>query len=542
MANQLKSMLGRTGEFFRQAGKKKLIIMGASAALVIAAGVIGALLMNRVNYTVLYSGLSAEEAGTIKSQLDEMGVSSKVRGTDAILVPEEDADEVRIELASEGYPSTGLNYDIFSNSSELGSTDLERQTYLQYQLQENMRATIKQMSKIKDCIVIVNLSTSSSFVLSSDTAEASVAVMLNLEDGESLSDSEARTIGKFVAKCVPELDCENISIVDSNMNYYNILDDDTDGVNGGAYTTTQQELTERMRGVLEDQAIAVLEPAIGSSNLAVSVNVVLNFDNKKTSEIKFSSPFEDGTDGIVRSSEVLNELSGDGSETGASGEAGTDSNGVSANEYVYDEGIGNVTSKSSSETYNYEINQIQTEIEKAQGTIERLSVSVLINSNVDGIGDYKEEVNSLIANAIGVDPEYITVELIPFVQSSGEAGFNDYLSQNEQALKDYSRSRLIRAGIIAGGVLLAAAILLIFLRRGKKRQQVKAAAAEAEMNAAKVAAGTKPAQTDSKIEIENMLDKLAIQKSGETEVVEELMERYPETVVQILRTWLAEDQ
>ncbi len=38
-----------------------------------------------------------------------------------------------------------------------------------------------------------------------------------------------------------------------------------------------------------------------------------------------------------------------------------------------------------------------------------------------------------------------------------------------------------------------------------------------------------------------MLDKLIMKKSDETEVIEELVEKYPETVVQVLRTWLAED-
>ncbi|NCC69415.1 MAG: hypothetical protein EOM14_14735, partial [Clostridia bacterium] len=436
-------------------------------------------------------------------------------------------------------------YDIFSNSSELGATDLERQTYLQYQLQENMRTTIQKMNKIEDCVVIVNLSDSSSFVLSSNTTEASVAVMLSLEKGETLEDSEARSIGEFVAKCVPGIKYENISIVDSDLNYYDILlDESTGGGSGGDYTTTQQELTERMREVLNDQVVSVLEPAMGTSNLAVSVNVELNFDKETTSEVLFSPPIEGKDDGLVRSSEVMTELSSDGSGDVASGEAGTDSNGVSATEYVNDDVTGNLIGKSTSETFNYEINEVRTDIEKAQGTIKSLSVSVIINSNVEGIENYREQVVNLIANAISVDPEYITVELIPFVQRSGESGFNDYLSQSEQELQAYNMSRLIRAGIIAGSILVAAAVLLIFLRRKRKKKEKtsgEAAAAEADANASSTHIGTNFSPEESRPNVEEMLGKLTMKKQGETEIVEELMERYPETVVQILRTWLAED-
>lgn len=540
MANQIKSMLSRASDSFRKIEKKKRLLIAASVSVVIAAGVIGALLLNRVSYAVLYSGLSAEEAGAIKALLDERGVQAKVQGMDTICVPEEEADEIRIALAAEGYPSTGLNYDIFSNSSALGATDLERQTYLQYQLQENMRATIRRMNKISDCIVIVNLSNASSFVLSNNTTDASAAVMVSLEPGETLTNAEARSIGEFVAKCVPNLAYENISIVDSDINYYDILSDDGPGAAGkGEYTLTQYELTERMKAVFTDQAVSVLEPALGTKNLAVSVNVALNFDRETSSEVKFSSPLEDGEDGIVRSSDVLNELTGSGLEAGAAGEAGTDSNGVSAGEYVYGGEDDGLVSRRASETYNYEINEIRTDIEKAQGTVKDLSVSVLVNSNVEGVANYKDEIENLVANAIGVDPAYITVELMPFVQSSGEMGFSDYLAQSEQAMAAYHRSRLIRAGIIAGAIVVCAAIVLI-ARLFRKRK--KARAEMAAVGSATAAAAGSAFKSDSPgADVEQMLDKLIMKKSDETEVIEELVEKYPETVVQVLRTWLAED-
>jgi flagellar M-ring protein FliF len=149
-------------------------------------------------------------------------VKAKAEGTDTILVPEVQADELRIRARAQGYPSTGLNYDIFPIPTEVGSTDLERQTYLQYQLQENMRTTICRMSRVRGCIVIVNLATSSSFVLSDNATEASVAVLLSLENNETLTNAEAKTIGAFVMKCVPKLKLENVSIVDSEMHYYDI--------------------------------------------------------------------------------------------------------------------------------------------------------------------------------------------------------------------------------------------------------------------------------------------------------------------------------
>ena len=76
----------KISELFKKAGKKKVIIFSILLAAAIIIGIVGAIALNRIEYTVLYSGLDPSEAGTIKELLDELGVKSKVSGTDTILV------------------------------------------------------------------------------------------------------------------------------------------------------------------------------------------------------------------------------------------------------------------------------------------------------------------------------------------------------------------------------------------------------------------------------------------------------------------------
>ena len=87
----MQSIFKRTSEF-QNVEKKKLILFITLATVVIVAGIVGAVLLNQVHYTVLYSGLDASEAGTIKTLLDGKGVKSKVQGTSTILVPDDQAD------------------------------------------------------------------------------------------------------------------------------------------------------------------------------------------------------------------------------------------------------------------------------------------------------------------------------------------------------------------------------------------------------------------------------------------------------------------
>lgn len=503
------------------------------AAVVVIAGIVGAVLLNQVHYTVLYSGLDASEAGTIKTLLDGKGVQSKVQGTSTILVPKDQADTLRIELASEGYPSSGLNYDIFSGSSALGSTDLERKTLLQYQLQENMRSTIKLMDKVQDCIVIVNLASNSSFVVSDNTTQASVAVMLNLKNGQTLSNAEAKTIGEFVMKCVPELKAENVSIVDSKMNYYNILSD-SGNADASEYSASQQQMTEQMKDILSQQVLKVLEPAIGNGNVAVSVNLNLDFDKQMVNKVEFSPPIDGESSGLVRSSEELYNAVGAG--TGASGTAGTESNGTGTPAYVSGAASPSGAETNSTKTYNYELNEIQTQIEKAQGAIQNLSVAVLVNSKVNGADAHVDTIKNLVAKSIGVKSDYISVELMPFVSNSN---LDSVFEKNQQTVNTLSRNKTI-VNIVEIAAILAGAIIIIRLFRKKPASIIPAPTAATAMGTYDVrltAGETLPEQT---VEDINMAD-LVMKKSSEAEKIEELMDRYPETVAQILRTWLAEE-
>ncbi len=75
--------------------------------------------------------------------------------------------------------------------------------------------------------MIINSEPESLFVLSDDETEASASVMLEVEDGKSLTNTEVKAIANLVLKGVPGLKLENISIVDSAMNLYNVTEEKT---------------------------------------------------------------------------------------------------------------------------------------------------------------------------------------------------------------------------------------------------------------------------------------------------------------------------
>jgi flagellar M-ring protein FliF len=522
-------------EFLAMKRRSRIMLVAAIvAALVIS--ITTTVLLNRTKYAVLYSGLDSSTAGEILNALSKDGVDAKMQGDSSILVPADQVSTVKAKLAAEGYPKTGLNYDTFSDTSKFGSTDAETQARLQYTLQENIRTTINEMDKIKDSIVIVNLPQNSSYVVSNTKTAATAAVMLQLDSGETIDDSEAVSIAKFVMKSVPELQMKNISIVDDRMHSYDLTGSSSASEK---YSATQMQLAEEMKKTLTDQALKILEPVVGTGNVSVSVNLALNFDKKTQSSVQFSPPVEGETEGMLRSKQESSSYSGTNGTT-SSDAAGTASNGVSGTQYQ----TGNTSAGNSGDntlTYNYELNEIQTKLEKAQGTVKDLSVSVLINSKASGAKKAASSASKLVANAIGVKKNYITVSSLPFVQSAGGSSFSSLLQASQSAGRQALLLSILKIVIPCLTILLVAVLVLRHLKRKRKDEE------EAEALDMDVEEGEAPRNAEGRpvkrkpVTNEDLADDLMQSKSGEAEKVEKLVEEYPDAAVQILRNWLTEN-
>ncbi|MDD5018159.1 MAG: flagellar basal-body MS-ring/collar protein FliF, partial [Eubacteriales bacterium] len=264
-------------------GKRIRFIVLISIIIVII--VVTSVLLNRTSYAVLYSGMEAADAGEVMSVLSDMGIEAKAEGDDTILVADDEVDTVRLELAAEGYPSSGFNYDIYESASGLGVTDKEKQVYYQFQLQENLRQTIVQLDKVEAAVVNLDLGQGSSFVLSDDEEDATASVVLTLAEGEELSSSEVSAITQLVSKSISGLKAENVSIIDSNMNLYSTED-------GGTVKSadSQLELQMSVQQSLQQQIINLLSPVFGEDNVRAEVSGMLNFDTKVTEYTEYSSP------------------------------------------------------------------------------------------------------------------------------------------------------------------------------------------------------------------------------------------------------------
>ena len=547
MGDFFKNTFGKIAEYFKNLEKGQKTRFFVFAFLAVAIVVAASVLLNQKSYTVLYSGMEAQDAGEVLSLLKEMDVDAKPQGTDTILVESNQADSVRMQLAADGYPKSGLNFDIFSNASGLGMTDMEKRVYYQFQLQENLGQVIKKMEKIDDAVVSLSLAQESAYVLSEDEKPASASVLLKIKEGAELEPSEARTIAELVSKSVSGLSLDDVRIVDSNMKLYSLDEVEEEPVQTAQQTYemigTQLALQNTVQDRIQQQVINLLTPVFGEGRVFAEVSVKLNFDKQKSESVEFAPPLENGTEGLAVSMQELAEsIKGDAAATGV---PGMDSSGGTSTTTIYPEletDEDSIYSKVSRET-NLELNETRTQIDNAQGQVLDLSVGVVINGT-DMEEDYSENVQSLVANAIGVETAKVSVEMIPFFQLETDEGpgieeaFNSQKEMMSQAVSASTMRTLITAGTV---VLVFLIGLLAVATLRKKPAPVMYAVNEESGAMMDLQAGEEdilptieepePVEVPEIPEIENTT----------LSSLEKYIEKSPDAVVQLLRNWLSDD-
>lgn len=523
MANALTKLPSKILESFKKMSKGQRTRIIVLAIIVIVIIITASVYLNQKNYTVLYSGMDPSDAGRVLSTLTEMGVDAKAQGSNTILVAEDQADTVRMQLAAQGIPGSGVSYDIFQSASGLGVTEMEKQVYYQFQLQENLRQTINKMNKVDDSVVNIDLGEDSSYVLSSNKQPATASVMLSLKNGEKLSTGEVEAIAELVSNSISGMTAEDVRIVDSQMNLYKSGGDDV-----ATSVDTQMGLQSSVQQQLQSQVIGMLSPVFGESNVLAEVNVKLNFDNKVTESVQFEPPAE-GTEGLVVSMKELIEAIGSDSEGSV---AGIDANG-SASEYLAAlEGDGSSAYYNISREANYELNQTKTQIEEAKGKIEDLSVSVVLNSN--SAEDYTTEVVALVATAIGVPEDRVTVQMLPFQEAAQSEEVANALQLQQEMLSSVQNASTMRLVIMAVTGLVVLIILFMIIRMFRKN---RAPEGGVEYIADEVIIpGAMPVQSEPDVNLEDLEA-----DDNKMSILEDYISKNPESVANLLRNWLNEE-
>ncbi len=328
------------------------IIIGCIVGVVTVAGWLG-----KVTYQPLYTNLDPAEAAEITGYLTDRGISYKLgAGGTAIEVPEGDLYEARIGLASEGLPHSGtVGYSIFDETN-LGMTDFLQKLNFRRALEGELARTISSLNEVQAARVHIVIPEERLFA--EQQKEATASVVLKLRRIGGLSKSQINGITNLVASSVEGLQPNNITIVDYDGN---MLSSRTSGDELAVMTGTQIEMTRQVERGLEEKAQSMLDGVLGPGKGIVRVTAELNFQQySKTSELYDPNM-----------TAVVSEQRTEGANTASK------KNGEIA-ENTEDE-------RSEITVTNYEVSKTIEQVNNAIGTIDRMSVAVLLDGNYRSI-------------------------------------------------------------------------------------------------------------------------------------------------------------
>ena len=504
----------------------------AGGVLLLALAIVFGVRSSQVEWETLYVNLESSQAAECYTKLEGLGYQVKIEGTGTIKVQKGKADEARLRLQQEGFPQNGFSYDLYSQGAALGATEADKKMYAQFQAEQNIAFMLKRYAMIEDATVMVVLAEQSQFALSDTARPASATVVLTLKQGYTLSAAEAQTIRNAVAASLAGLQPENVVLSDTNMQLYRESGDDYTSATGDRLS-----LVKKTQDLIQSQVYNLLAPVFGSANVTVSANVKLDFDKKNVRTITYTPPGDEENMGIIVSMRQTAERTTD--DPAAGGTVGFDANGAApwypgmtddtnANYYQYTQEL------------NAEVNEVREQIEEAQGDITALSVAVFLDAG-DEWEPAMAEVRSMVAAAVGVDADYITIMRTPFKVNEEYTTLVQQQQEQQQQQQEASnaalRQRLILIGAIVGGVILLASFVLAILALRKRAQRKKAEAEERarreqELFEARLAAQQEEAQTVVAEDTE---------ATKRLNYIKELTENTPEMIAQLLRNWLTDD-
>lgn len=354
---------------------KSLTIGKRIALLILAVGSIAGFvfLMNwagNPEFLPLYSNLDANDAGIILNRLKEQKIPYRLSGNGStILIPQERIYETRMELASQGLPQGGsIGFELFDDT-KLGMTEFAQNVNYQRALQGELVRTINGFAEVESCRVHIVIPEKSLFI--DDQESSSASVVLKLHHGKWLTQQQVQGIVHLVSSSVSRMSPENVTVVDSSGR---LLTGRNDPSGTATLSSDQLDYQAKVERKLENQVLTMLEKALGANRAIVRVSCALDFKRHEMTEERYFPENQ-----VIRSEQMFNETTREVDPI-PQGIPGIQSNlpETSPAQNKTAEGE-NTTFAKQDRTVNYEIGKLTSRTLEPVGTMERISVAVLVD-------------------------------------------------------------------------------------------------------------------------------------------------------------------
>ncbi|MCZ8156420.1 MAG: flagellar basal-body MS-ring/collar protein FliF [Leptospira sp.] len=564
MPEPLQKILDNIKELFNKLDKTKKLILGGVLLTVLVAVVILSNVSSQKNRIVLFKDLDPKDFSEVTKKLDALGYSYGTSETSLITVDPDQRQEIVTKLAQENLIPAGVSgwelFDIEKFTETQFDKDIKKYRALKGAIEKSLM-TLRPIERAD-----VNIAMPEADLFEANSYPVKASVILHFRPGvEGLSKKEVKGIVNLVARAVPKLKPENVSVADADGKIISDFEEDLEKERLELRIVQEKlriEEEERVKRLIDIRN--TLRWYLGGEDRVdiTRFEYVLNWDQESLTENEVmpviaeednpDTPYSerklvDGYSLKVSSKETKEEFKGRGFTP--DGPAGTEPNlppGYKDTDYQKAEYSKNENIN------NYEFNKRVKDIKRQPWKIDKIGLSVV----VDGVWERKERDDGL-----GFERKYIPVAEadLKLIRKNLEAAIGytrprgdqisvitipkDRTEQFRAEDEEYQRQRAIRNMVIASLIILILLILAVLVYRAIKKEMARRRRLREEELAAQQQMMREAAlrvMDEGGAEVELSLDEKLRRELLENAI--NLAKEKPEDVAQLLRTWLAEEE
>jgi flagellar M-ring protein FliF len=388
-------------------------LIGLAAA--VAIGMVVVLWTAEPNYSPLYTNMSGKDAAQVADALMSRDIDFKLDATSGtLLVDQTRLSEARLLLASQGLADgAAKGLEMLQQDQGLGTSQFIENARYNHALEGELVRSVESIRAVDKARIHLAIPEQSIFIRNRTKPSASVVVKLH--PGRILNPGQVEAVVQMIASSIPMLESSEVKVVDQ---FGRLLTDEKDA--GMSLTTKQFDYSRKLEDNFVDRIINLLQPIVGEGKVNAQVAAQLDF-----SAVESTREAYDPERSVVRSEQVSEEAIGGfaqalgipgalSNQAPGSGRLGAE---VAPEVDTGDETIGTeeyAANQNRSATRNFEVDRVISHTSNPVGSVQRLSVAVIIDDkqvtaddgSVSKIPYSAEEIASfdkLVKETIGFD-------------------------------------------------------------------------------------------------------------------------------------------
>ncbi len=545
---------------------QKLILIGVGALVIVGFFFLISISSKETEALLFESPLEQFDYMRITNKLTEWGVDYKTRDGEYIAVKDRNTSAyLRMKIGQAGLLPQGIKgWEIF-DIQKWTTTDFERDVNKRRAIIGEITRHIKLLEDVEDVSIQVTMPEPQLYIDDEEPYTASVIITPSPYSDILTNKKKIEGIINLIAFGADRLKPENVVVTDHHGNILSDFDADEE-VNYLVRAKEEWKIKEKLRLKMQTEISNKLKAVLGDDKVDVSVEIELDFDQKKVEKTEFipiverednpETPYDETVVklNVVRSEKDTKEYF-EGVGFVPEGPPGVEPNIPPGYKEALEEGTKYEKTES---VKNYEVSQQVSHIKSAPYKIKRVSVAVWVDGTWKKLFD--EHGKPMLTEERGVKREYIprTVEEMRSLEDIVKGGIGYTPSRKDTVIvknikfdrvkefeledvylkkREQIRKTLLSALIALFAIFIITLAYRAFSREFSRRKRIKEEELARQQQLMREAA-LKTAEVES-TELE-----LSAEEKARLEMQENVMNLardHPEEVAKLIRTWIAEE-